>query len=142
MAEQSPQSPLTRFIEALGAWGEELFRRGFSVAPDSDEEPPLRVSAVDGFAPLECQGVDLSLWLRSRGLSEAADKLDAGVEEVRGWSWAYDEGGLETHAIDDEHGQIYREIDYVVEATQISCQALRELEASLPASVWDGFVDE
>ena len=115
--------------------------RGFPVASGSDEEPQQRVSAVEGFAPLERQGVDLSLWLRSRGRSEAANKLDASVEEVRGWSWAYDEGGLETHAIDDEHGQIYREIDYVVEATQISCRALRELDASLSADIWDGFVD-
>jgi len=133
------QSKLTQFIEALGAWGEELYHRGFPVMPDSDDEPPQRVSAVEGFAPLECQGVDLSLWLRSRGLLEAADKLDAGVEEVRGWSWAYDEGRLETHALDDD--QIYREIDYVVEATQISCRALRELDTSLPADIWDGFVD-
>ena len=139
MAEHTP---LNRFIAALDTWGEELYRRGFPVAPGSDGEPPQCVSAVEGFAPLERQGVDLSLWLRSLGLPEAADTLDAGVEEVRGWSWAYDEGGLETHAIDDEHGQIYREIDYVVEATQISCRALRELDALLPTDIWDGFVDE
>ena len=141
MAEQFPQSPLTLFVEALGAWGEELYRRGFAVAPGSHEDPPQRVSAVEGFAPLERQGVDLSLWLRSRGLSEAANKLDAGVEEVRGWSWAYDEDRLETHTLDDEYGQIYREIDYIVEATQISCRALRELDESLSADIWDGFVD-
>lgn len=134
-------SPLAQFIDDLSAWGEALYRRGYPVPPNAQAARSEPVSASQAYAPLNQRAVELSLWLRSRGLVEQADALDAGLEDVRGWCWAYDDGRTSPFEIDIDNEQVYRDIDYIVEATQIGVAALNTVDASLPPGVWDGFVD-
>jgi hypothetical protein len=131
-----PINPLEDFIEALQRWRDDVFDYGQPMRFGSAGEPAK--SAKAGIESLNRRAASLTVWLHLRDRGDIAGAVDDALKDVRGWSWAYDEGLCDQQDLGGYH---YREIDYVVEAADIAISQLQPIREQLDASVWQGFAD-